>query len=95
MYCIQLFVDKFTQFHEIQFPSKVRWVFNVLLCSFFVLISQKFDLTKVKVSDLDFEAPFSLTMQHDTDCHVSEMFNITFSLHNLITSFTPGYRGVF
>ena len=35
-----------------------------------LLISQKFDLSKVKPSELDFEAPFTLTMQQDTQCHV-------------------------
>ena len=39
-----------------------------LLASYLFL--QKLDLCKVSKEDLDFEAPFSLVMQHSTKCHV-------------------------
>ena len=32
-------------------------------------VIKKFDLTKVKPADLEFESRFSLTMQHNTQCH--------------------------
>lgn len=32
---------------------------------------QKFSIGQVKVSDLEFESSFSVTMQQDKECHVS------------------------
>ena len=32
---------------------------------------QKFNVGKAKVSDLEFESSFSVTMQQDRECHVS------------------------
>ena len=34
------------------------------------VLPQEFDVPRVTVRELEFEAPFQLTVQQDTDCHV-------------------------
>ena len=36
---------------------------------------QKFNLGTVRVSDLEFESSFAITMQQETECHVREFHN--------------------
>ena len=38
---------------------------------FDMICIQKFSIGQVKVSDLEFESSFSVTMQQDKECHVS------------------------
>ena len=43
----------------------------ILSNPFDMICIQKFSIGQVKVSDLEFESSFSVTMQQDKECHVS------------------------
>ncbi len=61
----------------------------------FTVCQQKLDLSIVSPEELNFEAPFALTMQHDTKCHVWLPNFKTKADTNLVTKFScTGSGGV-